>query len=82
MTGTPITALTNIPRQHPDHPRHFTGSIQGLQTTEQGTKLVWANADGTAGGNCDTYSTNAPTVGFSDASGTASPYHGEREQLR
>ena len=74
MTGTPITALTNIQGNTLTIHGNFTGSIQGIQTTEQGTKLVWANADGTAGGNCATYSTNAPTIGFSDASGTASPY--------
>ncbi len=74
MTGTPITQLTNLQGNTLTIHGNFTGSTQGLQTTEQGVKLVWANADGTANGNCATYSTNAPTVGFSDASGTASPY--------
>jgi hypothetical protein len=74
MTGTPITGLTNLQGNTLTIHGNFTGSTQGLQTTEQGTKLVWANADGTAGGNCATYSTNSPTIGFSDASGVASPY--------
>jgi len=74
MTGTPITALTNLQGNTLVIHGNFTGSVQGLQTTEQGTLLVWANAHGTAGANCDTYSTNAPTVGFSDASGVATPY--------
>jgi len=74
MTGTPIATLANLAGNTLTIHGNFTGSIQGLQTTEQGIKLVWANADGTAGGNCATYSTNAPTIGFSDSSGTASPY--------
>jgi hypothetical protein len=74
MTGTPITALTNLQGNTLTIHGNFTGSIQGLQTAEQGTKLVWANADGTGNGNCLTYSTNAPTIGMSDSSGTASPY--------
>ena len=74
MTGTPIAGLTALAGNTLTIHGNFTGSIQGLQTAEQGTLLVWANADGTSGGNCNTYSTNAPTIGFSDASGTASPY--------
>ena len=53
---------------------NFTGSIQGLQTTEQGTKLVWANGFRHRGRNCSAYVTNTPTIGFSDASGAAAPY--------
>jgi len=74
MTGTPISQLTNLNGSTLTIHGLFTGSIQGLQTTEQSTKLVWANADGTANGNCATYSTNSPTIGFSDASGSAAPY--------
>ena len=74
MTGTPITALTNIQGNTLVIHGFFTGSVQGLQTTEQGTKLVFAQPHGAAGGNADTYTTNAPTIGFSDASGTATPY--------
>jgi hypothetical protein len=74
MTGTPITSLTNIQGNTLVIHGFFTGSIQGLQTTEQGTKLVFAQPVGTPGGNATTYTTNAPTIGFSDASGTASPY--------
>ncbi|MFZ0826118.1 MAG: hypothetical protein WAO02_01715 [Verrucomicrobiia bacterium] len=74
MTGNPITGLTNLNGNTLTIHGLFTGSIQGIQTTEQSTKLVWANADGTAGGNCLDYSTNSPTIGFSDASGASSPY--------
>ena len=74
MTGTPVSTLTALGANTLTVHGLFTGSIQGIQTTEQGTKLTWANADGTAGGNCATYSTNTPTIGFSDASGTSTPY--------
>ena len=74
MTGTPISTLTNIQGNTLTVHGLFTGSIQGMQTVEQNTKLVWANADGTANGNCSTYRTNSPTIGFSDASGVATPY--------
>ena len=77
MTGTPISQLTNLNGSTLTIHGLFTGSIQGLQTTEQSTKLVWANADGTANGNCATYSTNSPTIGFSDASGSAAPLSGD-----
>lgn len=76
MTGTPAAGLTALSGSTLTIHGNFTGSIQGLQTAEQGTLLVWANADGTpgAGNICATYSTNAPTIGMSDSSGTASPY--------
>jgi hypothetical protein len=74
MTGTPITGLTNLSGNTLTIHGLFTGSIQGIQTTEQSTKLVWAAASGTVGGNCNAYLTNSPTIGFSDASGAASPY--------
>ncbi len=74
MTGTPISALTNLSGNTLTIHGIFTGSIQGLETVEQSTKLIWANADGTAGGTCATYSTNTPTIGFSDASGGSTPY--------
>ena len=74
MTGTPITALTNIQGDTLVIHGLFTGSTQGIQTTEDSTPLTWAYPHGTPGGNADTYVTNSPTIGFSDASGTASPY--------
>ncbi len=74
MTGTPITALTNLQGATLVIHGFFTGSTQGIQTTEDSTPLVWAAPHGTAGGNADTYVTNSPTIGFSDASGAASPY--------
>jgi len=64
MTGTPVTGLTNISGNTLTVHGLFTGSIQGIQTTEQSTKLVFPNADGSAGANCATYSTNSPTIGF------------------
>jgi hypothetical protein len=74
MTGTPVSTLTNLSGNTLVAHGLFTGSIQGIQTTEQGIKLVWAFPHGTPGGNADTYVTNTPTIGFSDASGSASPY--------
>jgi hypothetical protein len=74
MTGTPSTAITNISGNTLVIHGFFTGSIQGLQTTEQGVQLTWAQPVGTVGGNATSYVTNAPTIGFSDASGSASPY--------
>ncbi|MGA2178154.1 MAG: hypothetical protein ABSH15_01035 [Verrucomicrobiota bacterium] len=76
MTGTPISGLTNLNPSGNTLTIHglFTGSIQGMQTTEQSTKLIFPNADGTPNGNCATYSTNSPTIGFSDASGVSTPY--------
>lgn len=84
MTGTPITALTNV-----YDPAHigalpagttlvihglFTGSIQGLATVEGRTNLTFAVASGTANRNCSAYTINSPTIGFSDAKSTATPF--------
>ena len=74
MTGTPIASLTALSGSTLTIHGNFTGSVQGMQTTENSIKLVWANADGTGGGNCATYSTNTPTIGFSDASGVSTPF--------
>jgi hypothetical protein len=74
MTGTPIAGLTNISGNTLTIHGLFTGSVQGFQTVEQNTKLIFPNADGTANGNCSTYRTNSPTIGFSDASGDVTPY--------
>lgn len=74
MTGTPISTLTNIQGSTLTIHGLFTGSTQGLQTTEQSVQLTFPNADGTPGGLCADYKTNSPTIGFSDASGAASPY--------
>ena len=74
MTGAPITGLTNLQGNTLVVHGFFTGSTQGLQTTEQGVKLVFAQPHGTPGQNADQYTTNAPVIGFSDASGAASPY--------
>lgn len=74
MTGTPISTLTNIQGDTLVVHGFFTGSIQGIQATEQGTKLTWAAPIGSPGNNATSYVTNTPTIGFSDASGTASPF--------
>src|SRR5208282_2780205 len=51
MTGTPITALTNIQGDTLVIHGLFTGSTQGIQTTEDSTPLTWAYPHGTPGGN-------------------------------
>jgi hypothetical protein len=74
MTGSPVSTLTNIQGNTLVVHGLFTGSIQGIESAEQLQKLIWAAPHGSAGNNADTYVTNSPTIGFSDASGTASPY--------
>jgi hypothetical protein len=74
MTGTPIAALTSISGSTLVIHGLFTGSIQGMQTVEQKTKLIWATPAGTVGGATSGYVTNTPTIGFSDASGLTTPY--------
>jgi hypothetical protein len=66
MTGTPIAGLTAISGTLTIHAL-FTGSTQGIQTTEQGTKLYFLDSSGNR-------MTNTPTIGFSDASSLVSPY--------
>lgn len=77
MSGTPITGLTNISGNTLIIHGLFTGSIQGVQTVEQKVPLLFA-APHTGGsgapGLTDTYVTNTPTVGFSDASGSSASY--------
>ena len=74
MTGTPITQLTNISGNTLVVHGLFTGSIQGIQTVEQSTPLVFAAPSGTPNGNCNAYVTNTPTIGFSDASSSSTPF--------
>ena len=74
MTGTPITQLTNISGNTLVIHGLFTGSVQGIATVEAGTKLRFAAPSGTANGLCSAYVTNAPTIGFSDASGSVTPF--------
>jgi hypothetical protein len=45
----------------------FTGSIQGVQTVEQGVKLIFLDTSGNP-------ITNTPTIAFSDASSVSSPF--------
>jgi hypothetical protein len=75
MTGTPISDLTNLQGSTLVIHALFTGSIQGMQTVEGNTPLTFAVPDGTTQyGNCSTYVSASPTIGFSDASGSATPY--------
>jgi hypothetical protein len=77
MSGTPITGLTNIQGNTLIIHGIFTGSIQGIQTVEQQVPLLFAapHSGGTGnGGLTDTYVTNTPTIGFSDASGASAGY--------
>ncbi|MGD0743791.1 MAG: hypothetical protein ABSA45_01415 [Verrucomicrobiota bacterium] len=74
MTGLPTNTITAFAGNTLTIHGLFTGSIQGLQTAEQGTLLTFAAASGANGGAANAYVTNAPTIGFSDASGVVSPY--------
>jgi hypothetical protein len=66
MTGTPIAGLTAISGTLTIHAL-FTGSIQGVQTVEQGTKLLFLDSSGNK-------MTNTPTIGFSDSSSIVTPF--------
>ena len=68
MTGTVSNSISALGMTPLTIHALFSGSVQGLQTVEQGTKLVFSTP--TAG----TYITNTPTIGFSDCSGTSTPY--------
>src|SRR5665213_336554 len=74
MTGTPVSTITNLHGSTLVVHGLFTGSTQGLQTTEQGIRLIFAQPVGNINGTATAYVTNSPTIGFSDASGAASPY--------
>lgn len=74
MTGTPVSTITNLAGSTLVVHGLFTGSIQGIQTVEQSTPLIYPKAVGTAGGLCTAYVTNTPTVGFSDASAAVTPF--------
>jgi hypothetical protein len=68
MTGTPIAGLTALGDNTLTIHGLFTGSVQGIQTVEQGTKLEFLGADGVS------IKTNTPTIAFSDASSASTPY--------
>ncbi|MFZ1073413.1 MAG: hypothetical protein WAO21_08250 [Verrucomicrobiia bacterium] len=74
MTGTPITALTNLQGDTLVIHGLFTGSIQGIQSVENNQQLIWAAPVGTLNGNATAYVTNSPTIAFSDSSSTSVPY--------
>jgi hypothetical protein len=77
MTGTPVSTLTNLSGSTLIVHGLFTGSIQGIQTVESKTKLVFAKAAGTAGQLTSGYVTNTPTIGFSDSASTACPFRAD-----
>ena len=66
MTGTPIAGITAISGTLTIHAL-FTGSVQGVQTVEQSTKLLFLDATGNK-------MTNTPTIAFSDCSSLSTPY--------
>lgn len=66
LTGTPISAITNVTGTLTIHGL-FTGSVQGCQTVESGTKLLFVDKNGNA-------MTNTPTIAFSDVSSASTPY--------
>ncbi len=68
MTGTVSNNITALGQTPLTIHGLFTGSVQGIQTVEAGTKLLFSTP--TSG----VYVTNTPTIGFSDASGTSTPY--------
>ncbi len=76
MSGTPVRTLTGLTGNTLVIHGLFTGSIQGIQTVEQSVKLAFPKADGLGvnGGLTANYVTNTPTIGFSDASSSSTPY--------
>jgi hypothetical protein len=74
MTGTPITGITNLAGKTLVVHGLFTGSIQGVQGVESGTKLKFPAPSGTANGLCNAYVTNTATMAFDDASASVTPY--------
>ena len=74
MTGTPVSTLTNLQGNTLVIHGLFTGSIQGVENVEDQVQLVFPAPSGTAGGNCNAYVTNTPTIAFSDASASVTPY--------
>jgi len=66
MTGPPIAGISAISGTLTIHAL-FTGSIQGIQTVEQSTKLLFLDAAGNK-------MTNTPTIAFSDASSLSTTY--------
>jgi len=62
--GNKVTALGATPLTiH----ANFSGSVQGISTVENGTKLLWLSSTGQL-------ITNSPTVGFSDCSSASTPF--------
>jgi len=68
MTGTPAAGITSISAPFTIHAL-FTGSVQGAQAVETGTKLIFIPSTGLA-----TRMTNTATIAFSDVSTLSTPY--------
>ena len=64
MTGTPISALTNLSGNTLTIHGLFTGSVQGMQTVEQSTKLIFANATALPAGIARPIPRTAPPSAF------------------
>jgi hypothetical protein len=67
MTGTPIAGI-GVSAPFTIHAL-FTGSVQGVQTVETSTKLIFIPSTGLA-----TRMTNTATIAFSDVSSISTPY--------
>lgn len=64
MTGTVSNTVTALGQTPLTIHALFTGSVQGIQTVENSTKLTFLNIDGSV-------TNNSPTIGFSDCSSSA-----------
>ena len=67
MTGTVSNTISAMGQTTLTIHALFTGSVQGVQTVEQSTKLIFLDATGNA-------ITNTPTIAFTDVSSTSTPY--------
>jgi hypothetical protein len=89
MTGTPISGLTNISGNTLVIHALFSGSIQGIYSVVNRENLSFPDVGGgfisnsIAGGGaaaniplyaCNTFITKSPTLAFSDASASSTPY--------
>jgi hypothetical protein len=68
MSGTPIASLTAISGDTLVIHALFTGSVQGIETTENSTPLIFPTT------STGIYVTNTPTIAFSDVSSQSTPY--------
>ena len=69
MTGTASSAVTALSSGTLTIHGNFTGSVQGCQTVESKTPIIFLTAGGTW-----PIMTNTPTIAFSDVSSASTPY--------